>query len=90
MQPLARVPLARTRPAWRAWLGLLLVLAPVVGYFHLAATVSVEVPPKRSRRRVPPVLGWLPAAPLALISPQAFPGVPEPLICGSPAADKWR
>ena len=48
MPPLARAQLARTvprsRPAWRAWLGLLLVLAPVVGYFQLAATVSVEVP----------------------------------------------
>ncbi|MBW1687716.1 MAG: hypothetical protein JRS35_21990 [Deltaproteobacteria bacterium] len=48
MQPLARDQLAQTkprsRPAWRAWLGLLLVLAPVVAYFHLVATVSVEVP----------------------------------------------
>ena len=48
MPPLARVQLAQTeprsRPAWRAWLGLLLVLAPVVAYFHLVATVSVEVP----------------------------------------------
>ena len=48
MQPLARVRLAQTeprsRPAWAAWLGLLLLLAPVVAYFHLAATLSVEVP----------------------------------------------
>jgi len=34
----------RSGRAWTAWLGLLLVLAPVVAYFHLAATVSVEVP----------------------------------------------
>jgi hypothetical protein len=33
-----------SRWAWTAWLGLLLVLAPVVAYFQLAATVAVEVP----------------------------------------------
>jgi len=34
----------RSKRAWTAWLGLLLVLAPVVAYFQLAATVTVEVP----------------------------------------------